>query len=90
MAAVGPVGSGEKANPSIKRGSLNLGERGARKPKSKDISLSRRNPGASCEGHEKCFSPHSSYPTLCICVCITQASLFGLFTVVVLIIKLVS
>lgn len=69
MAAVGPVGSGEKANPSIKRGSLNLAERGARKPKSKDTSLSRRNPGASCEGHEKCFH-HIPHTLHCVYVCV--------------------
>lgn len=84
------MGSWENANPSVKQGNLNLEEGGACKPKSKDVSLSRRNPGGGCKGHKKWFSPHSSYPTLCVCVCTAQASLFGLFTTVVLIIKLVS
>lgn len=40
---------------------MNLGGAWGSQAKSKDISLSRKEQGASCEGHEKCFSPHSSY-----------------------------
>lgn len=72
MAAMWFVSSEEKGNSSIKQININMEEGGPWKKKAnKDISLSRSNPMVSCKGHEKYVSPHSSYPTLCMCVCNT-------------------